>query len=388
MTPIKKTRRLLLVTPFFPSHGGGVERVAGELSRRLLAFDEGLQIEWLASSGDAFPAPTARLRARKLRVWNGIEARLGVPIPLPSPRALGLLWRAVRRCDALHLHDFAYPINLAAALFCRMQGKPYFITQHIGAVPFQQPLLRSLLCFLNATAGKSVLSCAATAVFISEKVRREFAIPGSVLVPNGVDTAIFCPDQPSDSSQPVPEFEPASDAPLILFLGRFVAKKGVPLLVELSHQMSGAQWIFAGRGPLDPSAEIGPNARVLQGLEGLQIAALCRAATVLVLPSRGEGFPLVVQESLACGLPVLVGDELGEASPAARPWLHLEAVGQADDAARWEKRLRALLDEIALDPEAEAQNRAARAAFARREWSWDACAAAYLAILEQIIPSN
>lgn len=386
MTPqIRRRRRLLLVTPFFPAHGGGVEGVAGELSRQMLRLDADLHIEWLAASGDALPAPTSRLRAQSLRTCNGVEKALGVPVLLPWPRALARLWRAVRRCDAGHLHDFAYPANLAAALFFQIQKKPYLVTQHIGAVPFQNPFLRHLLSFINGTAGVWALSRAAQTVFISEQVRREFAIPGALLIPNGVDATIFCPpENPGRKLELRRQLGFDAGAPLVLFVGRFVEKKGVPLLVKLSRQMPDVQWIFAGHGPLDPSREIGANARVLRGWQGARIADLCRAADLFVLPSRGEGFPLVVQEALACGTPVLAETALGMASPAAREWMNLEPLGQADDAARWEKRLRALLTEIARDAEREAQNRAARAAFARREWSWESGARRYLEILEDI----
>lgn len=375
MTPPRpKPRRLLLLTPFFPSHGGGVEKIGEELSRHMLRGDETLHIEWFSASGDALPAPTPRLRMATLRVWNGIEKRLGVPIPLPSPHALGRLWRAIARCDAGHLHDFAYPAHLAAALFFTLQKKPYFITQHIGEVPYQNPLLRHLLDFINATSGRWVLSRAAKVVFYSEKVRRKFAVCDAAFIANGVDATTFSPSGMGRKG----------GAPRILFVGRFVEKKGVPLLVELSRRMADVEWIFVGRGPLDPAGKVGRNVQIMRGLGSAQIAALCRAADLLILPSRGEGFPLVIQESLACGTPVLAETALGEAAPAAREWMNLESLGRPDDAARWEKRARDVLDEIALHPELEAQKRAARAEFARREWSWETCAARYLEILEHI----
>ena len=49
--------------------------------------------------------------------------------------------------------------------------------------------------------------------------------------------------------------------------------------------------------------------RVFSDLAGPGLAELYRASDVFVLPSQGEGFPLVVQEALACGLPVVCGDE-------------------------------------------------------------------------------
>ncbi|RYG64919.1 hypothetical protein EON80_18325, partial [bacterium] len=150
--------KLLVVTHFYPSHGGGIESVAGQLVRCFLDLDSNLQIEWCAGYGDELPAPHARLRTRPLRVWNGIERAIGLPVPLPGPSALGKLWRAVRRADAVHFHDIAYPVHLALAIFCKLQRKPYVVTQHIGVVPFKSAVLRRVLETVNRVLGKAVLN--------------------------------------------------------------------------------------------------------------------------------------------------------------------------------------------------------------------------------------
>jgi glycosyltransferase involved in cell wall biosynthesis len=108
-----------------------------------------------------------------------------------------------------------------------------------------------------------------------------------------------------------------------------------------------------------------------------QIAPLYQAADLFVLPSVGEGFPLAVQEAMACGTPALVGEDTAAGAPEASGVLLGERVGSADTAVRWAARIQALLDA----PAALEGLRPRVAAFARDHWSWERCAARYATTL-------
>lgn len=378
--------KLLLVTHYFPSHGGGVEIVADVLARQMLQSEPDLRIAWFASSGDAAPVCAPRMSTHAARASNQIERLLGVPYPVWRLREMGRLWRAVGRSDAVHLHEYTYMGNLAAAFFCRVRGTPLMVTQHIGGVPFERRVLRFVLELANRTLGKNVLNRARAVLFISDEVRRYFQERGvtreTQMVPNGVDSAIFHAASDAEKQALRKQEGFGSNRRIVLFAGRFVEKKGVRLLLEIALERADCDWIFAGRGPLDPELlhpDLPSHIRTVRDRRGTSLAALYRLADLLVLPSVGEGFPLVVQEALACGTPALVESALGDASPVAREWLYLETLGRADDRQRWNARISKLLEETESE-----STRLRRAKFAASVWSWQQCAAAYLQVMQTI----
>ncbi|MGI9009305.1 MAG: glycosyltransferase, partial [Streptosporangiaceae bacterium] len=107
----------------------------------------------------------------------------------------------------------------------------------------------------------------------------------------------------------------ADGRPVVLAVGRLTAQKGLDTLVAAA-----ARWrsrrpepvlAIAGTGPLAgplarQAAEFGVDVRFLGWRD--DVPALIAAADVFVLPSRWEGQPLVLQEALRAGRPVVAAD--------------------------------------------------------------------------------
>ncbi len=375
--------QVTLVTHFFPAHRGGVERMAGQLAERLAG--QGLaRIEWHASDCDAPPATSPGLTPVKARSCNIMERAVGVPYPLWSPAALLRLARAVRSANVVHLHDCLYLPVLAAFAAARFgRRRAVVVTQHIGHVPYGNPILRAVHAAANRLFGAWVLGGADQVVFESESVRAYFAQrvrfrSPPLLIENGVDTAMFRPCSPSERLERRAKLGIPPGRPLLLFVGRFVEKKGLGLLRALTQQIAGAHWLFAGWGPMDPTqwGRSNVSVRLRPGHE--ELVPLYQAADLLVLPSVGEGFPLSVQEAMACGTPALIGAETAAGCPAAHEVLLREATGPGSEK-RWPSRLEALL----ASPAALEGMRARVAAFAREQWSWDRATERYAEVLRR-----
>jgi glycosyltransferase involved in cell wall biosynthesis len=369
--------RVLVVSHYFPEHRSGIVIVAAELARRLAA--QGVSVEWMASVVGPGDGPEGVQRV-PVEAWNVTERRFGFPYPLWGPSALVDLEEAVERCDVVHLHDALYMGNVAACLLARRKGKPVVVTQHIGAIPYSSPVLRGLLGTANRTLGRLVLGGADRCVFISPQVQEYFAgcvtFPRPPLyVPNGVDRTLFYPAAPSARRDLRAQLGLLQDRPVLLFVGRFVEKKGLRFLHRLATELPDLHWVFIGWGPEDPATWGLPQVRCVGTLPQPAIADYYRAADLFVLPSVGEGFPLVVQEAMACGLPACISSETAQGAPEVESVLDcLDLEPRA-----W---LAALQGAVADRRELEAR-REEVAAFARR-WCWDCCTSRYLELFREL----
>ena len=375
--------RITLLTHYFPAHRGGIELVAAELARQLAA-KHGAEIEWHASDCDA-PPSIPGVETVPAASWNGIERRAGVPYPVWSPAALWRAARAARASDAVHLHDCLYLPNLVTFAAARLAGRPILVTQHVGMIPYRNRALRALLKAAYAVFGRLVLGGASRVVFVNDSVRRYFggfvrfkAPP--LLVANGVDISVFYPPDEERRAALRLQLGASAGTPQLLFVGRFVEKKGLPALRQLAKRLPEARWMFAGWGPLDPGDWELPNVAVFRDCSGARLAQLYQAADLLVLPSVGEGFPLVVQEAMACGTPALVGTATAAGCPDAAAVLFAEDTDGSEAISRWEHRIR----ELTADPGRDKLRRKV-AAYAAANWSWQRCAERYSDLFEQIV---
>ena len=374
---------IVLVTHFYPAHGGGVEQVAAQLATRMVAA--GAQVVWCASDTDAPPVLTG-VRCEPMASFNGIERLSGFPYPLWSPGSLLRLSRLVRTADAVHVHDCIYAGSLAAAWLARRHHKRLAVTQHIGLVPLPA-LLRPVLALANRVGAWWVLRRAAGVAFISPAVRRYFealAGPSPCFhdVANGVDGAVFHPhDVDLRDQRGALGFEPAR--PLMLFVGRFVPKKRLPIVRAMAALRPAWQWCVIGHGPEQPQNWGLPNVRVLAPMAQAALAAYYRAADLLVLPSEGEGFPLVVQEAMACGVPACItADVAAGSSMPGELWLELpEAPGETA-----QRGVAAIDGWLGWPAARRAGQRAACARYAAERWQWDAAAQAHLRWLREATP--
>lgn len=377
--------KVLMITHYFDSHQGGVELVAGKLFRRLLHSQ--CEIVWAAANVSAAPGEVPAGSTLALNTWNGVEDMIGLPFPVPGIRALRDIFSLVRRAEIVLLHDCLYLSNIAAFLCARYRGVPVMIVQHIGLVPYRNILLMAIMKMANALITRPMLASAQQVVFISRITARYFASVNfrnpPAFIFNGVDAEIYRPLEEGERKEVIRDsLGLPLEGRVVLFVGRFVEKKGIPIMKHMVGMRPGWTWVFAGSGPLDPGGWKAPNVRVFSNLRGPSMALLYRACDLLVLPSVGEGFPLVIQEALASGLPVVCGDETLLADSALGKFVEGAPVFLGDDERTATRFLAAIEESLASN----AESARSRRDFAVQNYSWDRATRQYLEIMSRLLP--
>jgi glycosyltransferase involved in cell wall biosynthesis len=121
-------------------------------------------------------------------------------------------------------------------------------------------------------------------------------------------------------------------APVLLYVGRYTAVKRLPLLIAAHARanerlggtpaplvlVGGHPGEWEGEHPLTAAARLGNRHVFLAGWRAHELLPQAlNAADLLVLPSVGEAFGLVLVEAMACGLPVVACAAYGPAAIVA-----------------------------------------------------------------------
>jgi len=366
--------RALQVSAYAPPHLGGIEICAAQLFDTLTAL--GCEVTWIASD---VPRVGAQGRRIRIPVRNQIEDWFGVPIPIPTLSAVRKIWRAVEDCDLVHVHDVLYLNSILAVCFARLRGRPIIVTLHRWPLAYRNRWVTLLQNAAHHSLGRLCLSSANAVTCIHVEVLRKAAAFTKVrcqLIPNGIAR-----DFSVKNTEITPELQHSLrghlklplDRKVAVFAGRFVENKGLHDIRAIAASFPGVLFVMCGSGPLNPSDWGLANVSVRGLMSSTDLREFFLASDFLLLPSTEAGFPLVVPEAMACGLPCCI---------LRQTWF---AFGRAEDYFVLLERDR-LVNGIAeyLDSPFSFCKRRALASYAKENWDWDKSSAEYLSVYTQV----
>ncbi len=361
--------RILLWASHFWPHVGGVEvmgaHFVGELARRGhdVTVLTGRDVDGLAPTAEVEGVPVVRVPFR-------------APFERRDPEALGALLEQVtaarRRVapEVVHLYHLG-PDALVHELTRRTAPAPSVVTLH---GPFPRNLLAP-----TAPVGRAV--------------RRAAAVVGCSTA--ALQACLEHVPEATARSRTIANALPAELRPLVsppgrpclLMLGRVVPQKGFDLGLEafarVLRRRPDAQLVVAGDG-----VELGAVQRLAGDLgvdqavtfrgwvPRAEVPALIESATVVVMPSRFEGYPLVTIEAASCARPVVAFAVAGLPEAVAHGETGLLVQPENPDA------LAAAILELLDDP-GRAAALGARARECRDNEAWESHVAAYESLYEE-----
>ncbi len=206
--------------------------------------------------------------------------------------ALVSLLRDIKPDVFITHHWFANTVGRIAALFVHI---PYVFSFEHSAYDRIKSLQQFFLDWLLQSVSTRVV---AVSHDVRDSLRRhQITSENIAVIRNGIDLARYTAAQ---------EIEGKS----FLFIGRLVGDKNVDVLLRALARVPGARLHIVGDGPERSALE--QLARALDIMDRVEflgvrydIPAILQNAQALVLPSRREGFGLVVVEALASGVPVI-----------------------------------------------------------------------------------
>jgi glycosyltransferase involved in cell wall biosynthesis len=302
---MKKTP-VVHVVPYFPPHVGGMENVAKAIAEEL-AKTRPVEVltTALGANGSPLTERSGSLTVRRLRAWEIAN--------VPVVPALFVRLLRIPKQHLVHVHVAHALVPELVWIARRVRGAQFVVHFHLDVAPSGRfgPIF---LWYKKRILGHTLRAAAKVITFSQEQasfLERTYDVkPGALaIVPNGI-SAEFTP------GPPVPRGE---DRPLrVLFVGRFSPQKAVPRLINAIAAMTEpVEAMLVGDGDERPVVEDLLRQHKLTDVQlvgvrrGSELVDSYRWADVFVLPSEREGMPLAALEAMACGLPVVATDVVG-----------------------------------------------------------------------------
>ncbi len=302
MNPLKT---IAIVAPYFPPQGGGLERYAYELARQFAARDFRIVV---VTSGEGGDVKEQRDGLTIYRLKYGFKIS-------NTPFSFSWLWKVRRilreeKPDLLHIHAPVCGLPDIAALMSRA---PYVVTYHSGSMRKGRLLPDIAVAIYEFLFLPILLRRAARIVSASDAVREGFLAryPQVSVIPPAVDHVLFAPASRKEGR--------------ILFVAADVSRateyKGLDIVMEalalLQARGIEARLDVVGDGDMREEYEKRASEKKLTGirflgrLHGEALARAYKDASIFVLPTANDSYPISILEAMSAALPVVatrVGD--------------------------------------------------------------------------------
>jgi glycosyltransferase involved in cell wall biosynthesis len=304
-------RVCLIYDCLFPHTVGGAERWYRNLAERLAAA--GHEVSYLTlqqwEPGNEPHIPGVNVIAVGPRMALYVHGRRRIAPPLRF--GAGVLWhlaRHGRHYDVVHTASFPYFSLLAAALVRRLGGYRLVTDWHeVWSAEYWREYL-GRAGWIGVAVQRRCARLQQHAFCFSRlhaKRLREEGLRGELTILEGEYVGPLVPEDPLEPER------------LVVFAARMIPEKRAPIVVDAvalaAEQIEGLRAILFGDGPQRDEVlariatlRLGELVSAPGFVDGQQVHDALRRAMCMVLPSRREGYGMVVVEAAACGTPSIL----------------------------------------------------------------------------------
>ena len=251
--------------------------------------------------------------------------------PFQDLKSLWEMWNFLRKEKPQIVHTHTPKAGIIGMLAARLAGVPHRL-HTVAGLPLMEATgtKRKILNFVERLTYSS-----ATRVYPNSKGLYDFILQNNFTQSNklkiiangssnGIDTAFFSPDQVAEIERVTlrEKLNIQPDDFVFVFVGRIVSDKGINELIKafselqtVENKPTGIKLLLVGGlendlDPLNPEtlAEINQNKDIISVGFQQDVRSFFAIADALVFPSYREGFPNVVMQAGAMGLPSIVSD--------------------------------------------------------------------------------
>ena len=251
--------------------------------------------------------------------------------PFQDLKSLWQMWNFLRKEKPQIVHTHTPKAGIIGMLAARLAGVPHRL-HTVAGLPLMEATgtKRKILNFVEKLTYSS-----ATRVYPNSKGLYDFILQNNFTQSNklkiiangssnGIDTTFFSPDQVTELERVTlrEKLNIQPDDFVFVFVGRIVSDKGINELIKafselqtVENKPTGIKLLLVGGlendlDPLNPEtlAEINQNKDIISVGFQQDVRSFFVIADALVFPSYREGFPNVVMQAGAMGLPSIVSD--------------------------------------------------------------------------------
>lgn len=309
----------ILMAVQYLSWKGGMEEVI--LNQSNLLKKKGYSIELLTSEYSDNEANKTKdgIAINRLRSINITYRLFGIPfaIPLPTLANYKKLKNTLKNTQVVNVHGHPYLASFVFILMSKLLNKQVILTQHNTNIQSKSKVVNTVYFLFDRTIGKLNLHLSDKVIAVSNETRKYIETLTNekekiVVLYNGVDTERFTENQ--NKYQLREAFAIPKDAFVCLTIRRLTFKNGLVSFLNVAKLSDQTKTLFliGGSGPDRQKIEEFikeqniRNVKLLGFVKDEDLPSYYALSDVFILPSiQGEGFPMVVLELFACGLPVI-----------------------------------------------------------------------------------